>query len=123
MAWMTPRTTTADREHVLGPGGGDRVHAVEYGWLDALRTVTLFAYRLLADRFVPFGSPVPSAHVCVEPVTPLGPAEPVGDLLTLHEQSGIQLRVLENLWPFWDVVITSTLGFSGIRMRNARPRP
>ncbi|HWS31977.1 MAG TPA: hypothetical protein VN408_04455, partial [Actinoplanes sp.] len=27
-----------------------------------------------------------------------------------------------NLWPFWDQVITSTAGFSGIRLRNARPR-
>ncbi|HEY0540094.1 MAG TPA: hypothetical protein VGD53_17120 [Actinoallomurus sp.] len=57
------------------------------------------------------------------PVEPLGPAEPVGDLLRLHEQAGIQLRVLPNLWPFWDRVTTSTLGFSGIRLRNGRPRP
>jgi len=120
MAWLTPRTTTADRALI---GGGDRVHAIEYGWLDALRTVTLFAYRLPADRFVPFGTPVTNAHVCVEPVAPLGPAEPVGDLLELHAAAGIQLRVLDNLWPFWDAVISSTLGFSAIRMRNARPRP
>ncbi|WP_407676936.1 DUF6886 family protein [Phytohabitans aurantiacus] len=33
-----------------------------------------------------------------------------------------QLRVLDNLWPFWECVIISTLGFSGIRLRNARPR-
>jgi len=120
MAWITPRTTTADRAHI---GGGDRVHAIEYGWLDALRTVTLFAYRLPADRFAPFGTPVPNAYVCAEPVAPLGPAEPVGDLLKLHAAAGIQLRVLDNLWPFWDAVRSSSLGFSAIRMRNARPRP
>jgi hypothetical protein len=57
-----------------------------------------------------------------EPVEPLGPPEPVGDLLKLHEEAGIQLRVLDNLWAFWDVVITSTVDFSGIRLRNARPR-
>jgi hypothetical protein len=27
------------------------------------------------------------------------------------------------LWPFWDEVTTSTLAFSGIRLRNAAPRP
>ena len=48
---------------------------------------------------------------------------PVGDLLQLHRDAGIQLRVLNNLWDFWDSVITSTLEFSGIRLRNARPRP
>ena len=63
------------------------------------------------------------AQVAVEPVMPLGPPEPVGDLLRCHAEAGIQLRVLTNLWPFWDVVITSTVGFSGIRLRNALPRP
>ncbi|WP_425285716.1 DUF6886 family protein [Amycolatopsis rubida] len=55
-------------------------------------------------------------------VEPLGPAEPVGDLLRLHEGAGIQLRVLANPWPFWDAATASTAGFSGIRLRNARPR-
>jgi hypothetical protein len=45
----------------------------------------------------------------------------VGNLLELHEQAGIQLRVLPSLWPFWDAVIVSTLGFSGIRLKNAAP--
>jgi hypothetical protein len=60
--------------------------------------------------------------VATEPVEPLGPPEPVGDLLELHEQAGIQLRVLTSLWPFWDAVTVSTLGFSGIRLKNAAPR-
>jgi hypothetical protein len=123
MAWVTPGTTEPDRSYVLGPGGGDRVHAVEYSWLEALRTVKLFAYRLPASRFEPFGGSAPHAHVATEPVEPLGPAEPVGDLLRLHDDAGIQLRVLPNLWPFWDTVTGSSLGFSGIRLRNARPRP
>ncbi|GIH15541.1 DUF6886 family protein [Rugosimonospora africana] len=123
MAWVTGTTSRADRERILGPGGGERVHAIEYGWLEAMRTVRLFAYRLPADRFHPFGGPVPHAVVATEPVEPLGPAEPVGDLFALHEAAGIQLRVLPNLWPLWDTVIASTLGFSGIRLRNARPRP
>ncbi|MFD2472571.1 DUF6886 family protein [Amycolatopsis silviterrae] len=120
MAWATPSTTDADRERIIGTG--DRVHAVEYRWLEAIRTVRLFAYRLPAASFRPFGEPVPNACVATEPVEPLGPAEPVGDLLRLHEEAGIQLRVLANLWPFWDAVTASTAGFSGIRLRNAQPR-
>jgi hypothetical protein len=122
MAWVTPRTTAADREHILGPGGGDRVHAVEYGWLDRIRTVELFAYRLPVKHFRPFGGQEPHACVSTVPVEPLGPAEPVGDLLRLHADAGIQLRVMTNLWGFWDAVRSSTLGFSGIRMGNALPR-
>jgi len=123
MAWVNPTTTRSDRAFVLGPGGGDRVHAIEYGWLSAIERVRLYAYRLPADRFLPFGEPEPHAWVCTEPVLPTGPPEPVGDLLRLHHDAGIQLRVLDNLWPFWDVVVTTTLGFSGIRLRNAVPRP
>jgi hypothetical protein len=122
MAWVVPDTAPGDRDLIIGPGCGDRVHGVEYGWLDAMRTVRLYAYRLSADRFRPIGERDPHAHVATEPVVPLGPAEPVGDLLRLHEEAGIQLRVLPNLWPFWDAVTASTLGWSGIRLRNARPR-
>jgi hypothetical protein len=106
----------------LGRGGGPRVHAIEYRWLDALRTVSLYAYRLPAAAFKP-SEPTPNACVAAEPVLPLGPPEPVGSLLRLHEEAGIQLRVLPNLWPFWDTVITTTLGWSGIRLRNAAGPP
>ena len=123
MAWARPGTAPADRDVILGPGGGDRVHAIEYGWLDALRTVALFAYRLPAAGFASVGEPEPHALACAQPVTPLGPPEPVGSLLLLHDEAGIQLRVLPGLWPFWDAVVASSLGFSGIRLRNARPRP
>jgi hypothetical protein len=52
------------------------------------------------------------------------PPEPVGGLLRLHGTTrGIQLRVPGNLWGFRDVVTASTLGFGGIRLRYARPRP
>lgn len=100
-----------------------RVHAVEYGWLEAIRTTQLYAYRFAEEDFRPFGDPN-SAHamVCEHEVAPLGPPERVGDLFTLHHEAGIELRVLPTLWPFWDAVVTSTLDFSGIRLRNALPR-
>ncbi|MCY1140732.1 hypothetical protein OWR29_22265 [Actinoplanes sp. Pm04-4] len=125
MAWVTGRTSDVDRDRIVGAGSGVRVHAIEYGWLEALRTARLYAYRLPAAPFRPIASPdsQPHAMVATEPVEPLGPAEEVGDLLACHEAAGIQLRVLDNLWPFWDQVVESTLGFSGIRLRNAKPRP
>src|SRR5918994_2118546 len=44
MAWAGPQTTEDDRLRIIGPGCGTRVHAVEYGWLEAIRTVDLYAY-------------------------------------------------------------------------------
>jgi len=122
MAWPIADTTEADLGRIIGPGGGERVHAVEYGWLDRMRTTRLYAYRFDAGPFQPFGTPYPHAMVAVEPIPPLEPPEPVGDLLALHEAAGIQLRVLPNLWGFFDAVVASTLGYSGIRLRYARPR-
>lgn len=119
MAWSTERTTAADRSRVLGPTAV-RVHAIEYGWLPRLQAARLFAYRFDAEAFEPYGDPAaPHAFVARRPVVPLGPPQPVGDLLVLHEQAGIELRLLGSLWPWWEVVTTTSVGFSGIRLRNA----
>jgi hypothetical protein len=121
MAWTISGTTAADRDRIIGPGCGERAHAVEYGWLERMRTVKLYAYRFDAGLFRPFGEDG-VAMVATEAVSPLGPAERVGDLFELHEEAGIALRVLPDLWPFWDTVTTSSLGWSGIRLRNALER-
>ncbi|MET8147538.1 DUF6886 family protein [Actinoplanes sp. NPDC049668] len=117
LAWPGPGTTAADRRLL----SGGRVHAIEYGWLPALRSVRLFAYRFDAGSFEPFGMPNPHAMVATTTVTPLGPAEPVGDLLSLHEAAGIQLRLVVNLLAFMDEVVASSAEFSGIRLRYATP--
>lgn len=122
MGWVGPRTTEADRALILGPGGGERVHAVEWAWLERIAVATLFAYRLPADRFRPFAPDDTHAWVATEPVEPLGPPAEITDLLGLHAAAGIQLRLLPELWTFWDAVVGSTLEFSGIRLANARPR-
>ena len=117
LTWAVSTTTPQDRERFLGASW--RVHAIEYAWLSRLESVVLYAYRFDAADFAPFGAPLPNAHVATVTVRPLGPPEPVGSLLAAHEAAGIELRVLPNLWPYWDQVIASTLGFSGIRLRNA----
>jgi hypothetical protein len=122
MAWAGAGTTEADRERVLGPGGGERVHAIEYDWVRRFLSAELYAYRFAADAFHPFGGPVPHAFVATRTVTPLGPAEPVDDLLSLHRDAGIQLRVLDDLHEFWAEVVAGTLEFSGIRLANAKSR-
>jgi hypothetical protein len=77
MAWVLPSTTAGDRDLVFGPGINQRVHTVEFGWLDAIIRCELFVYRLPADRFVPVEGDAPHAVVSVEQVRPAGPPEPV----------------------------------------------
>ncbi len=123
MAWVRDVSDADDVARIIGPGGGERVHAVEYGWLDRMRTVELYAYRLPAATFTPVGEVWRHACVSRETVRPLGQPERVGDLFELHRVAGIQLRVLPHLHDFWDAVVASTLAYSGIRLRNALPRP
>lgn len=125
MAWraVDGSTTEADAALVLGPHAPTRVHAIEYGWLDALRATRLYAYRFDAVDFRPFGTPIPHAMVCTHDVRPVARPDPVPDLVALHDEAGIELRVVTNLWPWWDQVVASTCGFSGIRLANATPRP
>jgi hypothetical protein len=117
MAWATPSTTPEDRLRVLGPGAW-RVHAIEYGWLEAMRETTVYAYRMPKALFRTVSLTETHAWVATVPVTPLAPAEPIGDLLELHRAAGIQLRVVDTLWPWWDAVVASSVAFSGIRLRN-----
>ena len=51
-----------------------------------------------------------------------GRRSPSGTSSNCTPSAGIQLRVLPNLWSFWDAVTASTLRFSGIRLHNALPR-
>jgi hypothetical protein len=122
MAWSTAGTTEADKLRVLGPTA-ERVHMIEYAWLERMQGAQLFAYRFAASGFEPYGSATaPHAYVARHPVRPVGPPEPVGDLLALRQEAGIEVRLVKSLWPWWEVVITTTVGFSGIRLRNADRR-
>jgi hypothetical protein len=119
MAWSLPTTTEGDRDLVLGPARIDRVHAVEYGWLQAIQNCKLFVYRLPAADFVPFSGPGSHAVVADRVVFPLSPPEPVGDLLLRHAEARIELRLVDDLRAWWNRVIGTSVGYSGIRLANA----
>lgn len=124
MAWVGPRTTDHDQLRLIGPGS-ERVHAIEYGWVDAITNAELYAYRFSAADFTAMAGPeaVPAAHVSTSEVVSLGAPARVGDLWALYEEAGIQTRILPSLQEFWAEVITSTLEFSGIRLRNQGSTP
>ena len=117
MFWATEASAPEDRELLVGAA---RVHAVEAGWLEHLRTARVVAYRLPPASFTPHPE-VGGYWLTAETVEPIALVE-LGDLLELHAGSGIELRIVPSLWPLWDRVVGSTLEFSGIRLHNTRPR-
>jgi len=90
-------------------------------WLDRMRTARVVAYRLPAETFAP-DPKVGGYWLSASPVEPREIVE-LGCLVARHAEAGIELRIVENLWPLWDRIIASTLEFSGMRLRNAQRRP
>jgi hypothetical protein len=114
--WATETTTDEDVDRFLGGDRARRVHAIEWSWLEQVREGVVFAYRLPPDVFEPYDRAA-GYWVAREPVEPLEVVRH-DDLLALHAAARIELRVVPQLLPLWDRVIASTLGFSGIRLRN-----
>lgn len=112
--WADGRTSDDDVERFLGGDRARRVHAIESAWLERMRTTRVVAYRTpeatfeRRDRF----------WVSRSAVEPLDVAE-LGDLVALHADAEIDLRIVDSLAPLWARVVSSTLDFSGIRLRNA----
>lgn len=113
-------TTREDRDRFLGLSTARRVSAVEGAWLDRLRETQLFRYVLRADGFEQADGTA-GYWVRRSPVQPIR-VEPVGDLLRALVDSNVELRIVASLWPLYEAVAASTLGFSMIRWHNAAPR-
>jgi hypothetical protein len=117
--WADRSTSPEDAARLLG--ASTRVHAVEEGWIERMRTTPVFAYRL-PDASFERHPEVGGYWVTRTPVEPVE-VQPLGDLVARHELAEIELRVLPSLWPLWNDVVASTLEFSGMRLRNALPPP
>lgn len=118
-ATFWPDTEPTPSQLALLGGRRRRVHAIEWAWLERMRSCELFVYELDRAAFVHHDN---GMWVSEHTVEPLG-VRPVGDLLERHRVARIELRLVDNLWPLWELVTSSGLEFSGVRLRNAAPPP
>lgn len=118
--WPSPTTSPGVLELFFAHTGARRVHAMESDWLERMRAVELFVYSFDPEPFEVGGG----FYVARTDVRPLS-VEPVGDLLALHAEAGIELRVTPSLRPLRDAIVAlherdpKALHFSMVRMRNA----
>jgi hypothetical protein len=119
--WPVSTTTREDRDRFFWPTAADRIHVIEADWLERMQATRLYAYRLPAQAFRPHEE-VGGYWICEEPVEAIG-REVIDDLVGRHARAGIELRIAPSVWPFWRRVAASTVGFSGLRLRNAAPHP
>ncbi len=112
--WACSSTADDDVVRFLGGARERRVHVVEPAWVDEMRSSRVVAYRLPEEPFERWDR-FWIADRAVEPVEMVA----LGDLVGRHEAAGIELGTEEDLPAFWERVTSSTLDFSGIRLRNA----
>ena len=115
--WIGEKTTPADAAWL---NGVRRVHVIEWRWWDRFRAARVHLY-VMPSRSFSLHNADAGYYISRESVTPVGQVL-IDDVVRKHMEAGIELRVTDDLWPLWQRVIASTLCFSGIRLRNARPR-
>jgi hypothetical protein len=115
--WSGPQTTKADRKRWFGGIEAKMVIAVETTWLARIRSTVLYRYEMPEDAFV-LNDATAGHWVSHAEATPLS-VEPVGDLLDALAAANVELRITPALIALWQLVIASTLKFSGTRLRNA----
>jgi hypothetical protein len=116
--WAESGTGEEDVARFLAGERARRVHVVEPDGLEAMRTTRVVAYRLPAATFVEDDDRFWRSAEAVEPLELVE----LGDLVERHARARIELRAESDLLRLWDEVASSSLGFSGIRLRNARMR-
>ena len=122
-AWVTESTTEEDRVRFLGHSTARRLHVMETAWAEQMTACQLYAYRLPTEAFEPIDDEAAGYWLSRETVEAIERLE-VGNLIRRHAEAGIELRITQDIWPFWHSVIFSTLNFSGSRLRHAtRPQP
>ena len=113
-----PDTSEDDRARFLART--ERVVAFEEDWLERVRTCTLYLYEMPPATFEEV-LPEAGYWISREAVTPAGVIGQ-SDLITALAKAGAEVRILDDFWPLADAVAASTLKFSILRKRNAKPR-
>lgn len=117
--YARPDSNPADVARLMGQTAARHVVAVETGWLEAIRHCTLYLYEFLTDGFAIIDAGAGN-YVSEAAVVPLAVTR-IDDVLGKLLRCDVELRFMPSLWPLQEAVVASTLQFSCIRMRFARP--
>ncbi len=126
--YLLPRVTyyprkdskAEDVDRLIGPSGGRHIVAIESGWLERAMSESLWLYQFDPESFFVIDEGA-GYHVSTRIEYPISKRQIDSPILELTAR-GVELRVVPSLWPLRDAVLESSLQFSFIRMRNARPR-
>jgi len=93
-----------------------RVQVALASWEPRIRATRLYEYRFAPGPFEPWPD-ADGQWVSHEAVVPID-VVPIGDLIERQRVAGVDLRLVDDLGPIRDLVLTSGLPFSIVRWAN-----
>lgn len=114
--YLVPR----DCPRVCWPGPDGPIVAVETGWTERLDQRPLLVHRLRTDGFTVLDTG--AGYWSSDRPAVVEGVEVVHDHAAALAARGAELRVVDDLWPLVDQVVTAGGPFSCIRLREAQPR-
>jgi len=85
-------------------------------WAPRIRATRLYEYRFAPEPFEPWPD-ADGQWVSHEAVVPID-VVPIGDLIERQRVAGVDLRLVDDLGPIRELVLTSGLPFSIVRWAN-----
>ena len=117
--YATEKSDPADVERLIGPTGAGCVVAIESQWLPGIQKERLYRYEFDPKDFTVHDEGA-GYYISRRAVAPLSETK-IDDILGALLEYDVELRIMASLWELREAVIHSSLQFSIIRMRNARP--
>jgi hypothetical protein len=111
-------TSPQDRDKFLN--SANRVVALEMGWKSRIETTELFLYEFPARGFELIDAGA-GYFISRKEVVPKACTK-LGNPLLLLKEKNVEVQFHEDLWELRDAVVESTLEFSVIRFRFAKPK-
>lgn len=116
--YQIPGTSAADQMEFFGSSSADFIITVPSDWYESIKTTHLYCYEFAADNFSLLDE-CAGYYISQQPQKPIGLraiADPIAEILSRNAE----LRFSPAILPLAAAVKKSTLGFSLIRMHNAK---
>jgi hypothetical protein len=115
--WTQGDTTDEDLQRYFGHSITRRMVAVETGWLERIRSSTIYRYIFDREEFELYEQNA-GYYTSTRTVRPVA-VEKLEDLLGSLAALDIEVRITPSLKPLKDAIPSSTVNYSMIRMNNA----
>lgn len=115
--WPQEDTTEEDIQRFFGHSSTRRMVAVETGWLERIRRTTIYRYIFDSDEFELYelNAGYYTSTRAVRPVVVEKMDDPLSGLASLD----IEVRITPSLKPLKEAILSSTVNYSMIRLKNA----